>query len=68
MKCWSISLLYPEVSIPVSMKEVAGYIEKQVAYLSGEGWGRFSCYPINLCANDMPFSEMILNALHAYIY
>lgn len=28
--------LLPEVSVPVSMKEVGGYIEKQVAYLSGE--------------------------------
>lgn len=25
-----------EVTVPVSLKEVGGYIEKQVAYLSGE--------------------------------
>lgn len=25
-----------EVTVPVSMKEVGGYIEKQVAYLSGD--------------------------------
>lgn len=28
--------LFIEVTVPVSMKEVRGYIEKQVAYLSGE--------------------------------
>lgn len=28
--------LSTEATVPVSMKEVGGYIEKQVAYLSGE--------------------------------
>jgi len=28
----------PEVTVPVSLKEVGGYIEKQVAYLTGEAW------------------------------
>lgn len=31
-----IAPLFIEVTVPVSMKEVGGYIEKQVAYLSGE--------------------------------
>lgn len=31
-----ITPLSTEVTVPVSMKEVGGYIEKQVAYLSGE--------------------------------
>lgn len=31
-----VSPLSIEVTVPVSMKEVGGYIEKQVAYLSGE--------------------------------
>lgn len=30
-----------EVTVPVSMKEVGGYIEKQVAYLSGEALGNY---------------------------
>lgn len=33
-----IAPLSPEVTVPVSLKEVGGYIEKQVAYLSGEAW------------------------------
>lgn len=43
----------------MSMKEVAGYIEKQVAYLSGEGLSRFTCYAINLCSDYVLCSEMI---------
>lgn len=34
-----------EVTVPVSMKEVGGYIEKQVAYLSGEA--RLNDFSIN---------------------
>lgn len=34
--CFFFSPLSIEVTAPVSMKEVGGYIEKQVAYLSGE--------------------------------
>lgn len=34
--CFKCAYLFPEVTVPVSMKEVGGYIEKQVAYLSGE--------------------------------
>lgn len=30
--------LFIEVMVPVNMKEVGGYIEKQAAYLSGETW------------------------------
>ncbi len=32
---WLIFIVSSEVTVPVSMQEVAGYIEKQVAYLSG---------------------------------
>lgn len=35
-KSLDFSDLLAEVTVPVSMKEVGGYIEKQVAYLSGE--------------------------------
>lgn len=35
-KSLDFSALLAEVTVPVSMKEVGGYIEKQVAYLSGE--------------------------------
>lgn len=37
--------LFIEVTVPVSMKEVGGYIEKQVAYLSGEA--QFNDFSIN---------------------
>lgn len=37
--------LFTEVTVPVSMKEVGGYIEKQVAYLSGEA--RLNEFSIN---------------------
>lgn len=32
---WLIFIVSSEVTVSVSMQEVAGYIEKQVAYLSG---------------------------------
>lgn len=31
-----ITPLFTEVTVPMSIKEVEGYIEKQVAYMSGE--------------------------------
>lgn len=33
-----------EVTVPVSMKEVGGYIQKQVAFLSGESWTQTRAY------------------------
>ena len=35
--CFLFLCLLAEVTVPLSLKEVGGYIEKQVAYLSGEG-------------------------------
>lgn len=51
--------LFVEVTVPVSMKEVGGYIEKQVAYLSGEA--RLNDFSIN-----HTFAAFFKNKVHAW--
>ncbi|MCJ8734061.1 hypothetical protein PDJAM_G00231090 [Pangasius djambal] len=57
-----------QVSIPVSMKEVAGYIEKQVAYLSG-GRGEDSSVIITLpeCSDFSDIPEEALAKVLTYL-
>ncbi|XP_026874958.2 proto-oncogene DBL isoform X2 [Electrophorus electricus] len=57
-----------QVTVPVSMKEVAGYIEKQVAYLSG-GRGAESSVIITLpeCSDFSDIPEEVLAKVLTYL-
>uniref|UniRef100_A0A672YRE6 MCF.2 cell line derived transforming sequence a n=1 Tax=Sphaeramia orbicularis TaxID=375764 RepID=A0A672YRE6_9TELE len=58
----------PEVTVPVSLKEVGGYIEKQVAYLSG-GRGEDSSVIITLpeCSAFSDIPEEALTKVFTYL-
>lgn len=58
---WLHSLpVFPEVTVPMSMKEVGGFIEKQVAYLSGKNAIKdHSLLCLHCCMQDLifPYSD-----------
>uniref|UniRef100_A0A8C2CCI9 MCF.2 cell line derived transforming sequence a n=1 Tax=Cyprinus carpio TaxID=7962 RepID=A0A8C2CCI9_CYPCA len=65
---WLIFIVSSEVTVPVSMQEVAGYIEKQVAYLSG-GRGEDSSVIITLpeCSAFSDIPEEALAKVLSYL-
>uniref|UniRef100_A0AAX7SG88 MCF.2 cell line derived transforming sequence a n=1 Tax=Astatotilapia calliptera TaxID=8154 RepID=A0AAX7SG88_ASTCA len=67
-KSLDFSDLLAEVTVPVSMKEVGGYIEKQVAYLSG-GRGEDSSVIITLpeCSAFSDIPEEALTKVFTYL-
>jgi len=47
-----------EVTVPVSLQEVAGYIEKQVAYLSGGVFVFYFLETFLILSNKLHWDEM----------
>uniref|UniRef100_A0A3B4G4A6 MCF.2 cell line derived transforming sequence n=1 Tax=Pundamilia nyererei TaxID=303518 RepID=A0A3B4G4A6_9CICH len=56
-----------EVTVPVSMKEVGGYIEKQVAYLSGRGEDSSVIITLPECSAFSDIPEEALTKVFTYL-